>query len=151
MKIKDLNALKDKIAEIALENSFIAGVLLFGSIARKERDEESDIDLLILWENLNVEDIYLHIYKTFSKYFPHENLTILDMDYSSFFNVKKASSLYLNIIYDAIILYDKYGKLLNFILKVKNELRAKGIKRKKIGKYYFWKLPKPGQKIELKI
>jgi|YelNatPaOPRAMG01_1025707.scaffolds.fasta_scaffold09399_8 predicted nucleotidyltransferase len=151
MKKEDLNALKDKIVKIALENDFITGIILFGSIARNEENEKSDIDLLILWENLKVEDSYSYIYKIFSKHFPYKSLTIIDMEYSSFFNIKKATPLYLNIIWDGFIIYDKHGKLHDFISKIRKELKAKGFERKKIGKYYFWKLPKPGQKIELTI
>jgi len=132
MKKEDLNALKDKIVKIALENDFITGIILFGSIARNEENEKSDIDLLILWENLKVEDSYSYIYKIFSKRFPYKSLTIIDMEYSSFFNIKKATPLYLNIIWDGFIIYDKHGKLHDFISKIRKELKAKGFERKKL-------------------
>ncbi|MGB9760098.1 MAG: nucleotidyltransferase family protein [Thermoproteota archaeon] len=143
--------LKEKLLNIALENSFIAGIILFGSVARGEETEKSDIDLLVLWEGLNPNDSYSYVYRNVSKYFLHESVTILDMNYYDFLKVKDVTALYINIVWDGIVIYDKYGKLESFLEKVKNELIAKGIERKKVGKYYYWKLPKPGQKVKLEI
>ncbi|RLE63601.1 MAG: hypothetical protein DRJ38_07085 [Thermoprotei archaeon] len=149
-----LREISKYIKKIVSENSFIAGIVLFGSIAREEKHEKSDIDLLILWDNLYVDpdERYVYIYKVVSKYFPPStSLTILDMKYDDFLKVEKATPLFLNIVYDGIVLFDKYGKLKNFILKVKKELEKMGVKREKIGKYYYWKLPKAGSKVELKV
>ena len=95
--------LRQKIAQhakkIASENQFIAGVILFGSIARGEETEQSDVDLLILWEKLNVDPRkrHVYIYKTVSKYFPPNlRLTVLDMEYNSLLKTTKLTPLLLN-------------------------------------------------------
>lgn len=143
--------LREKLLKIALENSFVAGIILFGSVARGEGTKESDMDLLILWEGLNPDDSYSYVYRNVSRYFPRESVTILDMNYFDFFKVEDVTTLYINIIWDGVVIYDKHGKLNDFLVKVKNELTAKGVERKKVGKYYYWKLPKPGQKVKLEV
>ncbi|MGC8832188.1 MAG: nucleotidyltransferase family protein [Thermoproteota archaeon] len=143
--------LKEKLLNIALENSFITGIILFGSVARGEETEKSDIDLLVLWEGLNPDNSYSYIYKNVSKYFPRESVTILDMNYFDFLEVKDVTTLFINIVWDGIVVYDKYGKLESFLERVRSELIAKGIERKEVGKYYYWRLPKPGQKVKLEI
>ncbi len=134
-------------------NEFIAGVVLFGSTARGEGDESSDLDLLVLWEHLDVDprERHIYVYKAVSKFFPGKGLTVLDMEYERFLKARKATPLLLNIIWDGIVVYDKYGKLDSFILRVREELRSKGVIRKRTGKYHYWVLPKPGQKIVLEV
>jgi len=142
------------VEKIVSENQFIAGVILFGSVARGEEDKKSDVDLLILWENLRVspDKRHVYIYKVVSRYFPYSiGVTVLEMKYEDFLKAKKATPLLINIIYDGIVLYDKHGKLREFMSKVKRELENKGVKRRKIGKYYYWELPKPGAKIKLEV
>jgi len=142
------------IKKVISENPFITGIILFGSIARGEERERSDIDLLVLWDDLQVDpdERHVYIYKAVSKHFPPStSLTVIDMKYTDFLKTEKVTSLFLNVVYDGIVLYDKHGKLKSFLSKVKKELERKGVKRVKIGKYYYWKLPKAGGKIELKV
>ena len=42
------------IDRLVSENPFISGIILFGSISRREKRERSDIDLLILWDKLEM-------------------------------------------------------------------------------------------------
>jgi len=142
------------VKRMVVENRFVAGVILFGSVARGEESERSDVDLLVLWEGLDVDEKkrHVYVYRAVSQYFPSSvRLTVLDMEYSSFLKVRKLTPLLLNIIYDGVVLYDKYGLLEKFLSRVRGELEAKGLKRVKIGKYYYWKLPKPGAKVELEV
>jgi predicted nucleotidyltransferase len=145
--------LHEAIESIVSENRFIAGIIVFGSTARGESSERSDLDLLILWENLNVNPSkrHIHIYKAISKHLPAEKLTVVDMEYTRFLNIKKATPLLLNIIWDGVAVYDKYGRLEDFMLKVRRELESKGVVRRKDGKHYYWELPKPGCKIKLEV
>ncbi|RLE91878.1 MAG: hypothetical protein DRJ55_05130 [Thermoprotei archaeon] len=150
--------LREKIAQharkMASENEFVAGVILFGSIARGEETEQSDVDLLILWEKLNVDPRkrHVYIYKTVSKYFPPNlRLTVLDMEYNSLLKTTKLTPLLLNIIQDAVVLYDRHNKLQKFISNTRKQLKAKNTRRIKTGKTYYWKLPKPGAKVKLEV
>jgi len=142
------------VKKMVLKNEFVAGVILFGSVARGEESERSDVDLLVLWEGLDVDakKRHVYVYRIVSQYFPSSvKLTVLDMEYSSFLRVRKLTPLLLNIIYDGVVLYDKYGLLEKFLSKVREELKAKGVKRVKLGKYYYWKLPKPGARVGLEV
>ncbi|MEM3869995.1 MAG: hypothetical protein QXJ39_02570 [Candidatus Korarchaeum sp.] len=38
-----------------------------------------------------------------------------------------------------------------FLSKIREEIKSKGLKRKKIGKYYYWELPEAGSKVELEV
>lgn len=143
-----------RVRRMVSENKFIAGVVLFGSLARGEETERSDVDLLILWDGLKVNSSrrHVYVYEVVSKYFPSTlRLTVLEMEYTSFIKVKKLTPLILNIIYDGIVLYDKYGRLREFMKKVREELKVKGLKRRKTGRTYYWILPKPGAKVRLEV
>ncbi|MEM3371704.1 MAG: nucleotidyltransferase domain-containing protein [Candidatus Korarchaeum sp.] len=149
-----LRLAKDCVSKMVTENSFITGVILFGSAARGEEGERSDLDLLILWEELGLDtsERYIYVYKMVSRYFPQSlGLTVIEMSYSSFLSLKKLTPLLLNVIYDGVVLYDKHGRLEEFLSKIREEIKSKGLKRKKIGKYYYWELPEAGSKVELEV
>ncbi len=139
---------------MAQENSFVCGVILFGSLARGESVERSDIDLLVLWRGLHMDrrERYVYIYRVASQYFsPSRGLTVLDMEYDKFLGFKKITSLALNMIWDGIVLYDKYGKLKGYLERLREGIKNKGLTRIKIGRYYYWKLPKPKAKVILEV
>lgn len=142
------------IDRLVSENPFISGIILFGSISRREKRERSDIDLLILWDKLemNIGEAYIYIYKIIRKYFPANiDLTVLEMNYLKFISMKEITPLILNILWDGIVLYDKHGKLRDFILNIRKKIEKSGLKRKKSGKYYYWILPKPGERVKLEV
>ncbi|RLF09694.1 MAG: hypothetical protein DRJ98_07710 [Thermoprotei archaeon] len=145
---KELSANARKMCE---ENSFIAGVILFGSTARREAKQgKSDLDLLVLWEGLDssVSERYVKLYELATRYFPFKSLTVVDMEYRRFINPCKLTPLLLNIIWDAAVLYDKHGKLEAFLSEAKKRFIKVGLVRVKKGRFYYWKLPKPGVKVE---
>jgi len=136
------------VSDAVRESSFIAGVVLFGSVARGEESERSDVDLLVLWEGLDKREALQVVYKAVSEKFPPGiGLTVLEAEYWSFVNARKLTPLLINVAYDGIVLYDKYGKLSEFLLRVKRGIERKGLARKKLGKSYCWVLPKPGYKV----
>lgn len=123
----------DRISRMVTENPFIAGVILFGSAARGEEGERSDLDLLILWEELDLDasERYAYVYKVVSRYFPSSlGLAVIEMAYSSFLSLKRLSPLLPNVIYDGVVLYDKHGRLESFLSKIREEIKRKGLKRK---------------------
>ncbi|MEM2962827.1 MAG: hypothetical protein QXY01_07430, partial [Candidatus Bathyarchaeia archaeon] len=56
--------------------------------------------------------------------------------------------LFLNIIFDAIVLYDKYDKLGSFVSEARRKLAETGLKRVRRGRFYYWVLPRPGAIVE---
>jgi predicted nucleotidyltransferase len=136
------------VSDAAQECSFIAGVVLFGSVARGEESERSDVDLLVLWEGLDKREALQVVYEAVSKKFPPGiGLTVLEAEYWNFVNARKLTPLLVNIAYDGIVLYDKYGKLNEFLARVRRGIEEKGLARRKLGKSYYWVLPKPGSKV----
>jgi predicted nucleotidyltransferase len=132
------------------ECGFIAGVVLFGSVARGEEGERSDVDLLVLWEGLDKQGALRIVYEAVSRHFPPGiGLTVLEAEYWSFVSTRKLTPLLINIAYDGVILHDKYGKLNEFLSRIKHGLSEKGLVRRRLGESYHWVLPKPGSKVVL--
>ena len=138
------------VGDAVRESGFIAGVVLFGSAARGEEGERSDVDLLVLWEGLDKNGALRTVYDTVSRFFPPGiELTVLEAEYWIFVSTRKLTPLLINIAYDGVILYDKYGKLSEFLSRIKQGLGEKGLVRKRLGKSYYWVLPEPGSKVVL--
>lgn len=149
--VKPLKLFSSFAMRMGRENPFVAGLILFGSVARGESDSRSDLDLLILWEDVDLplRERYVMFYKLASRYFKvGKGLTVLDVEYARFVNLKKINPLFLNIIFDAIILYDKHGKLNAFISETREKLAKTGLTRVRKGRFYYWVLPRPGVIVE---
>lgn len=140
---KLLSELKNKL------NDNLTSVILYGSVARGDFNKNSDIDLLIICKNLpkerlrrqelfssiekNIEDEYEKLYK---KEINSLIIPILKTEEEA----KSISPLYLDMVEDAIILYDRndfFEKILNKLKKKLKEINAKKIF---IGKKWYWDL-----------
>ena len=109
----------------------IAGALLFGSWSQGSQGIRSDVDLLVVAENINPKrhrrgtEIAL-----IKRYFPELSLDILLLTkkevISNFFN---HNPLFLDIAEDGIIILDDNHFLQNQILETRDYIREKGIKR----------------------
>jgi len=83
----------ERVGRVVREHSFIAGVVLFGSVARGEEGERSDVDLLVLWEGLDERKAARVVYEAVSKHFPPGvGLTVLESDYWRFVRASKATA-----------------------------------------------------------
>lgn len=85
-------------------------VLLYGSTARKQNKEHSDIDLMFIWKNnqikYNFEDIKNQIKNIFSKNVDMINLIYISNKYKKYINHNDSFDCFLNNIYiDAISIY----------------------------------------------
>lgn len=140
-------ALSRLARRMALKEPRIAGVLLFGSYARGEAEPNSDLDLVILTEGHD-RPSYTELYDLASKYFKwRSGLTVLSMGYEEFLNPQTLTPTLLNVIWDAVVLYDKYGALERFLEDMRRRIRSAGLVRVKVGRAYYWRLPKPGAKV----
>jgi len=121
-----VKALKDKIVAIAL----------FGSWARGEISEHSDIDFFIVVKNFNSKDRRFQIYHQLHKVLK-KDITIIDIDENILFKEDLTiNSLLLNIAWDSIILYDPSGKLNSLFERIRNSVKDKLERyRTKNGKY----------------
>ena len=150
MGMEGLEELRRRACRMASEDSRIAGVILFGSRARGEENLRSDTDILILWDDSYSPGAtgYRQAYTLASRHFsPSRGLTVLEMGYSEFLGARRLTPILLNIIGDGVVLYDRHGRLEQFISDVRRRLRRRGVVRVKMGRYYYWELPEPGAKI----
>jgi predicted nucleotidyltransferase len=149
---KDIELLKNQLEN--LNEPYVKAILLFGSRARGEFNERSDIDLLVLHENCEIKDpvlrrryLYNLIRKAIGKEF--EGITIIDMEFENFLKPVEINALLLNIYWDAIIVYDKTSMLHSFLEHVKDKIEKSGLKRIKDGKAYRWVLPEPMKEVKI--
>jgi len=137
----------------SLEKHFnLISVVIYGSVARGEAGKDSDIDLLIVADNLpdRYERFKLFEMAEKDKKVKHLLESLRRKGYNVFLSPiiksrKEASiitPLYLDMVEDAVILYDKedfFSKILERLRKRLMELKAE---RVRIGKRWYWRLKK---------
>lgn len=137
--------LREKILNFYQER--LISLALFGSVARKKFNENSDIDILIICENfppgrfLRVSE-FVNIEKKLESYL--KSLELEKMFISPIFKTKeealKGSPLFLDMIDDCLILYDNNDFFLNILKNLKDNLEKLGAKRIWNGNSWHWKL-----------
>jgi predicted nucleotidyltransferase len=167
MHPKELNeALKnlaEKYAQLAREHlgTNLISVALFGSVARGEATPSSDIDLLIVCEDLPKGMFKRHALLEPVRAQLQEDLERLWKQgvYADFTELiytrdeaEKFHWVYLDMLEDAVILYDESGFLQSVFERLRKRLVELGAQRKTIGKIRYYDL-KPdlmlGEVIEL--
>uniref|UniRef100_A0A7V6CDL3 Nucleotidyltransferase domain-containing protein n=1 Tax=Thermodesulfobacterium geofontis TaxID=1295609 RepID=A0A7V6CDL3_9BACT len=139
----------------------LVSVVLFGSVARETQRFDSDVDILIIVENLPKGRLkrvieFMQIEEKIEDYFKNlENMGIythISPILKTPEEVKKGSPLFLDLVEDAKILYDKDDFFKNKIEEIKKKLKKLGAKRYWLGNAWYWVLKpdiKPGESIEL--
>jgi predicted nucleotidyltransferase len=133
---------------------YVKAVLLFGSLARGEAGERSDVDLLVLHSGAPARDpverrrlLYKLVAERLEGAF--EAVTLVDMDLERFLKPETVTPLLLNIYADALVVVDRVGSLEEFLQRVRRRIGELGLARVKDGKAYYWVLPKPMEKVQL--
>lgn len=127
---------------------------MFGSRARGESEERSDVDLLVLHEGCEIQDPVLrrrHLYNRLREAIGEEfeDITVVDMELEHFLKPIEIIALLLNVYWDAVVVYDNTGILNEFLSHVREKIVKSGLKRVKDGKAYRWVLPKPMMEIKI--
>jgi predicted nucleotidyltransferase len=128
----------------------LAAVALFGSAARCEADERSDLDFLVVLRGIpkglqRRYEVYEPIHEAVTMQSRQTDVTVIDLDEEFIMNTDvEITPLMLNIASDALILYDPEGKLASFVEHVLKLIQVAGLERYRTrdGKYG-WK-PKYG-------
>lgn len=149
---KDTELLRQRLRSI--RESYIKAVLLFGSKAREESGERSDVDLLVLHEGCGIRDPVLrrrHMYSLLREAVGggFEDLTVVDMELQDFLKPRNITPLILNIYWDAVVAYDETNLIEGFLKDVRERILKSGLKRVKDGKAYYWILPKPLKEVKI--
>jgi len=120
----------------------IVAVGVFGSYARGELTERSDVDILVIVKNWKKS--LKRRFKIYDILFKHikRDITLIDIDLEDAEALLKGelqlTSSMLNILYDCIVLYDPEGLLSKLINETKKLVDRLRLKRYKIGRSYGW-------------
>lgn len=155
--------LQDKLlAEVkSFYGDRLVSFVVFGSVARETYRFDSDIDLLIIAEDLpkgrmkrvaqflTVEDRI----ETFLESLKKEGMnTYISPVFKTPEEAEMGSPLFLDMVEDASILFDRNGFFSKVLERLRNRLKELGAKRVWKGNAWYWVLKpdyKPGEVIEL--
>ena len=149
-----IEALRRRISK--LDDPFVKAILLFGSLARGEAHQRSDIDILVLHEDYPEKDpiyrrrkLYHAVHSLISDMWPA--ITLIDMDIKNFLKPKHISPLLLNIYWDAVILLDRTRGLEAFLRQVRKRIAKVGLRRVRCpdGRTYHWVFPEPMKEVRI--
>jgi predicted nucleotidyltransferase len=120
----------------AFGDDFIA-LALFGSLARGEGDERSDLDIFCIIDNLpgKIYERKKLLSKIITKHI-QRRFSIIAKTHSEFLD--HFSSLYLDLGLDAKIIYDRDDFLKKKLKRIRNILEKAGLKRERDGRDFFW-------------
>ena len=120
----------------------IVAVGLFGSVARGEAGERSDVDVLVVVRDWpGGLERRRQLYKILHSYLGGD-VTLIDVDYGVAVELAEGRrplySTMLNILYDCVIVYDPEGVLARLKKAVLRVVEEHGLIRVKHGRAYYW-------------
>jgi len=115
----------------------LVGLALFGSWARGEAGEESDVDVLVVLRSLRGMDIRSTTYRTIARHVKRA-LTLVDVRLDEITGDDVVlTPLLINVVADAVVVWDPSGVLSEFVEKGRELIRKAGLVRYRTpdGKY----------------
>jgi len=136
--IKALSSAAQELKKTLREE--FTGMILFGSWARGEEREKSDVDVFIVLRNAKGLKIRSRIYKVIVKHVK-KPVTLIDARLNELLEEKlELTPLLINIIADAVIIYDENSILKSFVEKGRKLIEeAELIRYKTPDGKYGWK------------
>jgi hypothetical protein len=113
------------------------GLVLFGSWARGEAREDSDVDVFVVLKSLKGLEARAAVYRVVSRGVGRA-VTLVDARADELFGRElELTPLLLNILVDGIVVYDRTGKLAELAAKARRLVEAEGLVRYRTpdGKY----------------
>ncbi len=139
----------------------LVSLVVFGSVARGEAGPGSDIDLLVVVEGLprsrfRRQDEFMEVEETLEDVIDRLRSLGLNPDFSPILKTPEEaarfSPLYLDMVEDAVILYDRDGFFEGVLNRLRERLRELGAERVRVGRRWYWRLKRDyrfGEVIEI--
>ena len=131
-------------------SSKIVAVSLFGSWARGEASERSDVDFFVVVRNFDEKNRKFKIYDCLQRVMKRD-VTVIDVDEERLFREDLSiNSLLLNIAWDSIILYDPSGRLKELFERIRRAAAEKLERYRTRDGKYGWK-PKTEEFVAIEV
>ena len=139
----------------------LISVVLFGSVARGEAKRDSDVDLLIVVRGLprsrlKRQDIFMEVEEELEPELENLRKRGYEIDFSPILKTdeeaERISPLYLDMVEDAVILFDRGGFFRRIMDRLRERLRELGAERVRLGSRRYWRLKRDyrfGEVIEI--
>jgi len=139
----------------------LTSVVVYGSVARGEAERDSDVDLLVVVRNLPRsrlarQDLFIEVEEVLEGEVRKLEEDGYRIDFSPILltpeEAARARPLYLDMVEDAVILYDRDGFFAHVLAKLRARLEELGAERVRLGKRWYWILKRDyrwGEVIEL--
>jgi len=138
---KLLKALKDKLGDK------LVSLVVYGSVARGEAKRDSDLDLLIVARDLPKGRLKRQeLFEVVEKAVEEDIEKLRGRGYNVFLSpilktpeeASKLSPLYLDMVEDAVILYDKEEFFKGVLDRLRSKLEELGARKVRLGKKWYW-------------
>lgn len=136
---------------LKLVNSRLKSLVVYGSVARGDYRRDSDVDLLVVIDGLPRSRFErLRLFSEAEARLEELLERLLDEGYAVSLSpviktpeeASRFSPLYLDMIEEAVVVYDENSFFENILVKLREKLEQLGAERVRIGRKWYWRLKK---------
>lgn len=139
----------------------MVSVVLYGSVARGEAGRDSDVDLLVVVEGLprsrfKRQDLFMEVEEEVEPLLARLADEGYRVDFSPILKTpeeaERVTPLYLDMVEDAVLLYDRGGFFEGVLRRLRRRLEELGAERVRLGRLWYWRLKRDyefGEVIEI--